>query len=265
MTEKKRKGNSVKGKRLDKMKKTERTPSKSEKAAEPKKNASVTKTDNASSARYILVMILLSILAVFISICFIVPNNVGLLGYGLAMGFFGTFGIAAFLVPVLMLLVICFWKRDVASGAVRYRYLVAIGVLVMFGVIIHTFRGMALHEEYTFESAFVWDSLGQLFVDGMEYQGGGFIGGIFALLLICSFGYPGTLIFGFLLLIALLMLLFGLTPAECAVKLAALRQRMIEKRKVRQEKKAIALAMKKEEEKKRAAAAPKKAKKADVD
>ena len=265
MAEKKKKGNSVKGKRLDKMKKTEKAALKAEKKAELKKNASVSKTDSASSAGYILVMILLAVLAVFISICFIFPNNVGLLGYGLAMGFFGIFGIAAFLVPVLMLLILYFWKRDVASGAVRYRYLIAIGVLVMFGVIIHTFRGMALREEYAFESAFVWDSLGQLFVDGMDYQGGGFIGGIFALLLICSFGYPGALIFGFLLLIALLMLLFGLTPAECAVKLAALRQRMIENRKVRQEKKAIVLAMEKEEEKKRAAAAPKKAKKANVD
>ena len=266
MAEKKKKGNPVKGKRPDKnMKKTEKASLKAEKKAGLKKNASASKAENASSAGYILVMILLAILAIFIAICFIVPNSVGLLGYGLAMGFFGAFGIAAFLVPVLMLLVLYFWKRDVASGAVRYRYLVAIGVLVMFGVIIHTFRGMALREEYTFESAFVWDSLSQLFVDGMEYQGGGFVGGIFALLLICSFGYPGALIFGFLLLIALLMLLFGLTPAECAVKLAALRQRMIENRKVRQEKKAIALAMAKEEEKKRAAAAPKKAKKADVD
>ena len=55
VAEKKKKGNSVKGKRLDKMKKTEKAALKAEKKSELKKNASVSKTDSASSAGYILV------------------------------------------------------------------------------------------------------------------------------------------------------------------------------------------------------------------
>ena len=255
MAEKKKKGGSVKGTYRNTTKKSTGAPSKPVKAESSKKAAPASKKDRTSSSGYQIVMILLAILAVFITICFIFPNNVGLLGYGMAMGFFGVFGIAAFLVPVLMALILYFWKRDLASGAIRFRYLFAIGVLFMFAMIIHTFRGMALREEYTFATAFVWESLSELFTEGMEYQGGGFVGGILALLLICSFGYPGALIFGFLILLVLLMFLFGLTPSECAQKFVALRQRIREKNRVRREKKALALAAKKAEEEKRAALA----------
>ena len=195
------------------------------------------------SFRQQVVMILLAVVAVFIAICFIFPSKVGLLGYGLASGFFGVFGLAAFLVPILMMLVAYFWRKDVLTGAVRYRYLFAIGVLVLSGMILHIFRGLALHESYTFATAFTWENLKGLFVDGMEYQGGGFLGGIAALALICSFGYPGALIFGFLFLIVLLMALFGLTPTECA-------QRYMIFYRNRQAKKAI---RKKEKEAQRAA------------
>ena len=251
--EKKNRGTSTKGAYRNATKKSTGAASKSVKSAvSQKKTRSDSKPGKTWTVNHQIVRILLAILAVFITICFIFPKSVGLLGGGLAAGFFGVFGIAAFLVPVLMILLIWSWKKDILSGAARYKYLVAIGILVMFGMIIHTFRGLALDEKYEFASAFVWERLSQLFMDGVDYQGGGFIGGIFATLFICSFGYPGALIFGFLLLLVLLMIFFGLTPSGCAQKFAVLRERGKEKRKIRQEKKAVALAAKKEEEKKRA-------------
>ena len=260
--EKKRNGTPAKGAYQNKKKKSvgapsgsaKQAPSGSAKQAASKKNRSAVKSGGGLTMGHQITMILLAILAIFIAICFIFPNSVGLLGYGLAAGFFGVFGIAAFLVPFLMLLIIYFWKRDVLSGAIRYRYLFAIGVLLMFSIIIHTFRGMALREEYTFATSFLWETLSELFVDGMEYQGGGFVGGILASLLICSFGYPGALIFGFLLLFILIMLLFGLTPAECVRRSIVLIRRIREKNKIRKEKRAIALAAKKEKERLRAEA-----------
>ena len=200
-------------------------------------------------------MVLLAVLAIFIAICFVFPGKVGIVGYGLATGFFGLFGMAAFLVPVLMVQVAYFWKRDVISGAIRYKYIVAISFLLLCAVIIHTFRSLALHEEITFAGVFTWERFKTLFSDGREYQGGGLIGGLLSLLMICAFGYPGTLIFGFLFLIFLGMALFGLTPSECAQRFAVYQQRNREERKIRREERAIARAIEKEEAKKRALAA----------
>ena len=249
--EKKKNGASAKGAHSDKTKKQAvSTQTKSSKTTASKKNRQPIRPDGTPSFGHQIVMILLAVLAIFIAICFIFPSKVGLFGYGLAMGFFGVLGLAAFLVPILMMLVAYFWKKDVITGAVRYRYLVAIGVLVMFAAIVHTFRGIALHEQYTFATAFTWEQLKALFVDGTDYQGGGFIGGAVALLMISSVGYPGTLIFGFLFLIVLIMALFGLTPTECAQRYMLYCQRARNKRLLRKEEKAAARAAEKAQEKK---------------
>ena len=200
-------------------------------------------------------MILLAVLAIFIAICFIFPNKVGLVGYGFATGFFGLFGIAAFLIPVLLIQVAYFWKRDVISGAIRYKYMVAIAFLFLCAVIIHTFRGLALHEEYAFASAFTWERVKTLFADGRECQGGGLIGGLLALVLICAFGYPGALIFGFLFLIVFGMALFGLTPTECLQRFMLYQEKNNEQRMARREERAMARELEKEEAKNRALAA----------
>ncbi|MBR7161235.1 MAG: hypothetical protein IKD07_02345, partial [Clostridia bacterium] len=213
--------------------------SKNGKKTDTRKNnaAAKAKEENTFSFGHQLAIGLIAVIAVFVTICFIFPNNVGLLGLGIANGFFGLFGLTTFLVPLLILQLALFWKRDVLSGAVRYKYLISLGVLILSAMLMHTFRGLALHEAYTFTSAFTWENLKTLFTDGMEYQGGGFLGGIAALVFICSVGYPGALIFGFLFLIALLMALFGLTPSECVQRYLFYRQRSMSKRLLRRQEK----------------------------
>ena len=201
---------------------------KNSKTAPARKNdvAARTEEDNDfHSFGYQIAIVLIAVMALFMTICFLFPNSVGLIGLGIANGFFGLFGLSTFLVPFLILQLALFWKRDVLSGAVRYKYLISLGLLVLSATILHTFRGLALREAYTFLNAFTWENLKTLFADGMEYQGGGFLGGIVSLLLICCFGYPGALIFGFLFLIVLLMLLFGMTPSECVQRYLFYRQR----------------------------------------
>ena len=267
MAEKKKNGTSGKksSRKTTKKTKSVSTASKSKKVNASPKNGSVSRQNNTPSFGHQVVMILLAVVAIFIALCFIFPSKVGLIGYGIATGFFGLFGIAAFLIPVLMLQVAYFWKRDVISGAVRYKYIVAIGFLLLCAVIIHTFRSLALHETYTFSSAFTWEQLKKLFSDGREYQGGGFIGGVLAVVMICAVGYPGTLIFGFLFLIVLGMALFGLTPTECLQRFVSYQQRNHEERMIRKEERAIAREIEKEESKQRALAAAANTESADDD
>ena len=201
---------------------------KNSKTVSARKNDVVTRAEEDNdfhSFGYQIAIVLIAVMALFMTICFLFPSSVGLIGLGIANGFFGLFGLSTFLVPFLILQLAFFWKRDVLSGAVRYKYLISLGLLVLSAAILHTFRGLALREAYTFLNAFTWENLKTLFADGMEYQGGGFLGGIVSLLLICCFGYPGALIFGFLFLIVLLMLLFGMTPSECVQRYLFYRQR----------------------------------------
>ena len=254
MAEKKKYGTSGKNSSQTKTKKTasEGTSSKSKKVTSSQKKGPASKQNNAPTFAHQVVIILLAVLAIFIAICFIFPNKVGLVGYGFATGFFGLFGIAAFLIPVLLIQVAYFWKRDVISGAIRYKYIVAIVFLLLCAVIIHTFRSLALHEEYTFASAFTWERVKTLFSDGKDCQGGGLVGGLLALVLICAVGYPGTLIFGFLFLIVLGMALFGLTPTECIQRFMLYQEKVNEQRLARREERAIAREIEKEEAKNRA-------------
>ena len=84
------------------------------------------KESNPSSFGNQLMAILLSVIALFIIICFIFKDSVGLLGTVISDGFCGLFGFAAFFIPLFLIQLAIYWKKDVSTGAVRYKYIVAI-------------------------------------------------------------------------------------------------------------------------------------------
>ncbi len=174
------------------------------------------KEPNPSSVGNQLVMMLLIVMSVFIGICYAFRDDVGVIGYAIAFCLFGLFGFAAFLVPFLLLQMALFWRRDVVNGAVKYKYIVAIFVLLFFSVMVHTIYGIATDlPKLGLTEAYSWDNIKGFFTDGTSGKGGGFFGGLIASALICAVGYPGTILFGSLFLIGFLMALFGLTPMEC--------------------------------------------------
>ncbi len=192
------------------------------------------KEPNPSSVGNQLAMVLLVIVSVFIGICYAFRNDVGIIGFAINYCLFGLFGVAAFLVPFLLLQLAIFWRRDVVSGAVKFKYIVAIFVLIFFSVMVHTIYCIAADvPKMTIETAFTWENLKGFFLSGVEYKGGGFFGGLLASALICAFGYPGTLLFGILFLAGFVMALFGLTPIECMQRFRFYRQRSLSMQKAR--------------------------------
>lgn len=193
-------------------------------ASEKKKKEK--KEPNPSSVGNQLAMVLLIVFSIFIGICYAFRDDVGIIGYAINYCLFGLFGAAAFLVPFLLLQLALFWRRDVLSGAVKFKYLVAIFVLLFSSVMVHTIYCIAADvPKATVEMAFTWHSIKGFFTDGVDYHGGGFFGGLLASALICAFGYPGTILFGSLFLIGFAMALFGLTPIECLQRYRFYRQR----------------------------------------
>lgn len=82
----------------------------------------IKKEPNPSSVGNQLAIVLLSVMAVFIGICYAFADDVGIVGQAIRNGLFGVFGIAAFAVPFLLFQLALFWRRDVVSGAVKYKY-----------------------------------------------------------------------------------------------------------------------------------------------
>ncbi len=193
------------------------------------------KEPNPSSVGNQLAIVLLSVLAIFLVVCYAFADDVGVVGLAIRNGLLGVFGAAAFAVPFLLLQLALFWHRDVRSGAVKYKYIVALCFLVFLAVIVHTFYCLSTGVGKITAGDLVWRNFSVLYDSGKAYDGGGFIGGALALVLLCALGYPGTLIFSFLFLIGFGMALFGLTPSECWQRFMFYRQRSRGVRRARKE------------------------------
>ena len=179
-----------------KKRKTEQT-GKGAKTDKPKREP------NPSSVGNQLAIVLLCVISIFIVICYAFVDKVGIVGGALRDGLFGIFGVAAFAVPFLLFQMAIFWRRDVTTGAVKYKYIVAIFFLVFLSVVVHAIYGLSVGEEIT-SASLNWSNFKDLYPEGKAYQGGGFVGGVIALAFICALGYPGTLIFSVLFLLSLI-------------------------------------------------------------
>lgn len=186
-----------------------------EETTSPKEEKKPKKEPNPSSVGNQLAIIALAVISIFIVICFAFSGEVGIIGKAIQSGLFGIFGVAAFAVPFLLFQLALFWRRDVASGAVKYKYLLSLFFLVFLSIVVHAIYCMATGVGKIGASELTWANFKEFYPKGVAYHGGGFIGGVLASALICALGYPGTLIFSVLFLIGFGMALFGLTPSEC--------------------------------------------------
>ncbi len=164
-----------------------------------------TPADPSSVGNQIITIILFAV-ALFVGICFIWRDDVGVIGKFIFEGLFGVFGGSAILVPLLLLNQAIFHKRDVESGAVRYKWSFSVLTVFLLSMIVHSILGMLgkVDPDETARS---------LFANGQVLVGGGAVGGVCANFLSKGIGYIGVLIFSLVFFIILSIFLFGLTPA----------------------------------------------------
>ena len=196
-----------------------------QKLREPEQEKLKKQPDPSAPIHQIAIALLLA-MALFVGICFAFKDDVGVIGGAIQNVFFGLFGLGALAVPFLLVQIALFWKRDVATGAVRYKYLVAIFFTIFLSVLIHAFYCLGRHyDELTFASMLSGADIKEMYTGGVAYRGGGFFGGVIGCALLCGIGYPGTIIFSLLFLVIFTMSLFGLTPMECIQRILFYRQR----------------------------------------
>ena len=160
---------------------------------------------------YILVAI-----ALFLSACFIMnaigdaetpdEHMMGAIGYYVCEGLFGCLGGAAYLIPILMINLVIFWKRCYEDGLLLIKVLLSVVMMLLISGVIHV---AACHGS---DLAGVI-SLGRLYRSGADLEGGGILGGLFGYLLYKGLKLPGTIVLAVLTLPLLLMCLIGVTPA----------------------------------------------------
>ena len=223
------------------------------KLREPEQEPMKKAPDPSAPIHQIAIAVLLAV-ALFVGICFGFKDDVGVIGGAIQNVFFGLFGLGALMIPFLLVQIALFWKRDVASGAVRYKYIVALFLMLFLSILIHAFYCLAEgFDDLRFAEMFSWDNVKAMYTEGVAYRGGGFFGGVIGCALLCGIGYPGTIIFSLLFLVIFVMSLFGLTPMECVQRILFYRQRyqsarekekalMAERRAVREQNRAEAAA-----------------------
>ena len=207
-----------------------------------KKTKKEKRPSDPSSIGNQVITVALFALALFVGICFIWHDSVCFIGKFIFEGLFGILGGSAILVPFLLLNHAIFHKRDVESGAVRYKWSFSVLTVFLLSMIVHSILGIC-------KIASPDETLSSLFENGQKLVGGGAVGGKCELFLAKGIGDIGVLIFSLTFFIILSIFLFGLTPAMFFERAKFYAVHRMEKREEIKKKKRQQAENKKEEEK----------------
>jgi DNA segregation ATPase FtsK/SpoIIIE and related proteins len=188
------------------------TSKKTTKNTTSKQTAKQNPAEVPSSGRQVMDQIMPYILicvAIFVTVCFIFTGATGIIGKGLRALMYGLFSAGAVMVPLLILNAAFFWRRDSEKHTFRYRILFTVVCLIFISVLIHVFTSGG--EEL--QAKLLWEN-------GLEWKGGGAVGGFLGVLLLKGVGTAGALIVAFSALIIFGLYLFGLTPYSAFVFVA---------------------------------------------
>ncbi len=137
---------------------------------------------------------------------------IGPIGYGFCKFFFGLFGWAAFLIPVLFFYLTAFWRKNCRENTVILRVVLSAVLMVLLSSVVHVFVCSG-------DEAMAVLDIPMLFETGAVYQSGGVVGGIIGLGLYLGLKPVGTIIVSVVVFPLLVMLLVGVTPAYVAEKI----------------------------------------------
>ena len=216
------------------------------KAAAPKKDV---KTAQKPSFAYQLIPYIVAVVALFLLVCFISnaisnPGNklweegregehpLGIVGFWICQAIFGSFGPAAYLIPLILACFAIFWRNYNKRDFVAINAIIAVLTAVVLSAIVHTFAHIG-GGVTAFSSDF-----SELFNEGACSNGGGFIGGYLSFALVKILNIAGTVFVLIAVLIPMVMFLVGTTPVAVASFIASkIKKAMEEGAEIRKEKK----------------------------
>ena len=133
-------------------------------------------------------------------------HQMGAIGFYICKFLFGCLGWAAYLIPVLLVNLVVFWKHYYRDGLIPMKVILSLVVTVLISALAHVIVCAK-------EPAMAQIDVGYLFRTGYEFESGGVIGGFLGFALFWGLRLPGTVVLMVLALPLLLMCLVGVTPA----------------------------------------------------
>ena len=169
---------------------------------------------------------ILAVVVIFLGACFILdaiggaetPNEhlMGFIGFFICQALFGCFGWAAYLIPVFLVLLIIFWKRNYDEGLIPIKAILSAVTMIFIAAVTHVVA-CSLNE-----SLAAGIDVPLLYSTGALREGGGIIGGLLGFLLYIGLRLPGTIVLAVLVFPLLIMYLVGVAPSVVFGKLGGL-------------------------------------------
>ncbi len=160
---------------------------------------------------YILGALGILILIFFASFLFsreIAPDEywMGPVGYWFGYFFYGLFGWPAFCIPLLMIYLAIFWRKNCREDTVVFRSVLSVVLMILISGVVHVFACVG-------NESFAEIDLALLYESGAGLECGGIIGGLLGYLLYHGLKLWGTILVSLLVFPLLIMFLVGVTPA----------------------------------------------------
>ena len=176
---------------------------------EPK--APARKKPNPDSIIHQILPYVWGLLAFAVAFCLMFTTHSGFIGKVLVKPLLcGLFGIGSVSIPLLILIQAFLWKKDIESDTVFFKTLSSFFVLLSLSVIIHVIATPA--EDLTLNLKTLW-------TDGMDWVGGGAMGGLLAKLFVTGVDKALTLCIFIPLFLVFTTFIFGFTPYSAFIYL----------------------------------------------
>ena len=159
-----------------------------------------------NTVSYLCMPFVLFFIGLFLVVCYIIPDKMNFLGY-IVKFFGGLFSFGSVLIPVCLILLGVFYRRNARNGCLTSKTVSAVCLVISVASLWQLIFLAVSREKYGIYNA------PDLYRYGMEYKGGGIIGGFIANFVEKFTGIGAWILF--ILLVAFLTLaIINITPAD---------------------------------------------------
>jgi len=198
------------------------------------------KTPRSQKLLHQVMPFIMYVIALFLIVCFLMidvadsGDAMGTVGQGLHNILCGFLGVGALFIPVLIIFFGAFWHKNVDDYKMGQKTFCAFLTLISISSLFHVSEISAGNLTDRLDFVSMWDN-------GIDFHGGGVIGGFMGALSHYAFGSVGSVIIISSVVFVFAMFFFGLTPRSICIYIRY-------KSKIHREKKAVALAEAKKRE-----------------
>ena len=193
---------------------------------------------------------ILAVVVIFLGACFIMDaigqaetadeHLMGFVGFYVCQGLFGCLGWTAYLIPLFMINLAIFWRRNYDEGRNLGKIILSVVTAIFIAAVTHV--AACSFNQSLAEGI----DLLELYTTGAALESGGIVGGLLGYLLYLALRLPGTIVLAVLVFPLLIMYLVGVTPSMVFGKMGRFFrkqwQKSSEERAIRRAEKALAKA-----------------------